>query len=158
MLKSNRTIIALIILTVASAFMTSCNRKTVYYHFEHTDFRGWNKADTLLYNIGAFRDSGTFECHIGARISNDYPYQSITLVVEQTIYPEQTTVEDTLVCNFTDSIGNILGNGLSIYQYEYHLHETVINANDSVVYKIWHNMRQEEIVGITDIGIELNMK
>lgn len=158
MLRNNKKAFVAIILTVASVLLTACNRNTIYSHFEHTDIDGWAKNDTLLYNIGNTYTGGIYDCSIGLRISNDYPFKSLTLIVRHTIWPQQESREDTICCRFTDNKGNISNKGLSLFQHQSELPAIRLNANDSITFSIRHYMRQEVIPGISDIGIEMKLR
>ena len=46
-------------ITVATT-MVSCNRNTVYDHYEHTPLTGWEKNDTLIFQMPAFAEGGEF--------------------------------------------------------------------------------------------------
>lgn len=158
MLRINKKAFGTIILTVASVLLTACNRNTIYSHFEHTDIDGWAKNDTLLYNIGYIYTGGVYDCNIGIRISNDYPFKSLTLIVRHTIWPSQENREDTICCKFIDDNGNISDKGLSLYQHKSELPAIRLNANDSITFSIRHYMRQEVIPGISDVGIEMKLR
>lgn len=79
----------------------------------------------------------------------------MTIIVEQTILPHGRPTKDTLVCRFADDDGNILGNGLSLYQYEYPIDNIKVYENDSLRIRIWHGMRKEAINGVADVGVAL---
>lgn len=75
----DRAIEALMVLTVATA-LVSCNRKTVYYHYEHTPIEGWEKNDTLTFNVSPMAVAGDYREHIGLRINGSYPFIVSTAV------------------------------------------------------------------------------
>lgn len=142
-------------LTVLLACM-GCNRKTVYYHYEHTPVSGWDRRDTLHFNIGPVEEGGEYRQEVGLRISSDYPYMGLNLIIEQTTAPNFSMRTDTLNCQLMDDDGTIKGHGLSYYQYDFQLPPLSLNKGDSLTVRIHHSMRRETLPGIADIGIKLS--
>lgn len=140
-----------IVLTVALAF-AGCNRKTIYHHYEHTPISGWDKNDTLTFTVKA-KQRAVIQRDIELRISGDYPFQRLNLIVEQTTYPNGIRRRDTLSCDLIDPQGNILGQGVSLYQYRFHMTDISLNEDDSLCIDIRHNMKREILPGIADVGV-----
>lgn len=144
-----------ILLTVATA-MTSCNRKTVYDKYEHTPLMGWEKNDTLKFDIPTFQTGGRLREDIGLRINDSYPFMGLCLIVEQTIHPSKVTKSDTINCRLYDHDGDVRGQGVSYYQYSIPLTMIDISDGDSVEIRIRHNMKREILPGISDIGVKIS--
>ena len=89
------------------------------------------------------------------RISGEYPFQRLNLVIEQTTYPAGISRRDTLNCDLIDPQGNIQGQGLSLYQYRFHMTDISLNEGDSLCVNIRHNMKRELLSGVTDVGLRL---
>ena len=90
-------------ITVAT-ILVSCNRKTVYDHYEHTPLTGWEKNDTLIYRMPVFDKGGDYSEILGMRISDNYPFTSICIIVDNTIIPKGnplnlSTQSDTITCS-----------------------------------------------------------
>ena len=94
MQKSKKTYI-LIFMTVALAFV-ACDRDTIYYHYESTPLDGWERNDTLFFQDIVVKASSNYKEEIGLRINDDFPFQSLFLVVEQEIRPQHLFRTDTL--------------------------------------------------------------
>ena len=77
-MQKNR-VIYILLTVVATLLSVSCNRKTVYDHYEHTPLTGWEKNDTLIYRMPVFQKSGTYSEELGLRISDTYPFTGQTL-------------------------------------------------------------------------------
>ena len=43
------------------------------------------------------------------------------------------------------------------YQYRFHLPDISLNEGDSLCFRIHHNMRREEMPGVSDVGLRLTM-
>jgi gliding motility-associated lipoprotein GldH len=82
----------------------------------------------------------------------------LTLVVEQEVWPSGLTRSDTLWCRLVDSDGNIQGEGISNFQYNFQLLNLRLNSSDSLRVTVRHNMKREILPGISDIGLTLTKK
>ncbi len=67
--------------------LSSCNRHTVYDHYSHTPIAGWEKNDTLVFDIPKLTAGGMYQQFLGLRINGAYPFMNLYLIVEQTIEP-----------------------------------------------------------------------
>lgn len=138
--------------------IASCNSHVVYSHYEHTPTSGWEKNDTLFFEIPPAKEAGVYEEVIGIRILNDFPFQKLTLVVDQMVYPEVENIHQNLECSLIDEQGVIMGHGISHIQYEFPLRELTLKEGDSLRVQIRHNMKREMMPSIADIGIKLIKK
>ncbi len=133
----------------------SCNRNTVFYRYEHTPVTGWEKDDTLIFYLKAAPDTGLYNEEIGLRTNGGYPFMGLTLIVDQTVLPIDTTYSDTINCQLVSPNGNVKGSGISNYQYRLNLTDIRLNEGDSLHIRIRHDMKREILPGITDIGVKI---
>ena len=134
----------------------SCNRSTAYYHYEHTPLDGWDKNDTVYFQVASL-DAGNYREELGLRIDDKYPFQALTLVVTHNILPSGYTLTDTVNCSLADKRGRMKGTGISRYQYNFHINTLNFREGDSLcVISVRHNMKREVMPGITDVGIRLD--
>ena len=89
------------------------------------------------------------------RITSDYPFTGLSLVVERKIYPSKDIRVDTLNCAIMDSKGNAEGKGVSYYQYDFPLSTLRLKEGDSLALIVRHAMKREILPGISDVGIML---
>ena len=134
----------------------ACQQSTVYNHYEHTPLAGWERNDTLIFHVGPIRYDDHYREEIGLRISGDYPFMGLNLVVEQRVIPSGDTRRDTLCCNLIDLQGNAKGRGISHYQYLFHLTTLPLHKDDQLYIAIRHDMKREILPGIADVGIKLS--
>ncbi len=154
MRKSSYTLlyyIGLVTLLVCS----SCDNKTTYSRYQHVSIAGWEKNDALSYDIPPMKQDGTFQKSIGVRISSDYPFMGLTLVIEQQLFPSMDCHYDTLTCNLIDNEGNAIGQGVTLYQYHFPIDTIVLHKGDSLSIRIRHDMKREILPGVADIGVML---
>lgn len=148
------------------SLLASCTGRKVYDHYEHTPLSGWDSVDDLTYDIPALTDSGRYVTTVGLRINTTYPFQALTLVVEQKVihkglptdkkkHYKSQTFSDTINCNLFDENGKIKGNGISYYQFRYRVSEMDLQQGDSLHVTIRHDMRREIMPGISDVGVSL---
>ena len=156
MRKNSRRLAGYMLLLVLG--MMSCNKNVVYSHYEHTPTAGWEKNDTLFLEIPPVNQSGVYEEVLGIRILNDFPFQKLTLVVDQMIYPKVQNIHEHFECSLIDEQGVIEGHGIGHIQYEFPLREITLEEGDSIRIGIRHNMKREVMPSIADIGIKVVRK
>lgn len=139
---------------LASLLMASCYSGTIYDKYNHTPLTGWEKNDTLSFEVPKLTEAGTYQPQLGLRINGAYPFMSLTLIVEQTVYPSKRVVTDTLDCKLINRKGISTGQGISYYQYNYPLHTLELASGDSLRIRVRHDMKREILPGISDIGIK----
>ncbi len=143
-------ILGAIALTVAS-----CSTDTVYDSYSHTPLTGWEKNDMLVFSVPKMNESGLYDQYVGLRMTNAFPFTSISLIIEQQVLPKGKVFADTVKCTITDIRGNFLGDGVSSYQYLVPFHSEMLAKGDSLRLKIRHNMKREILPGISDVGIKM---
>ena len=134
--------------------LSSCNKHVVYDKYNHTPISGWEKNDTLKFDI-QIAEGGFYQQNLGLRINGAYPFMSLCLIVEQTIYPSNKTIVDTLNCSLINKDGYAKGNGISYYQYNFNISHIELHKGDSIHVCIRHNMKREILPGISDVGFSL---
>lgn len=135
--------------------ITACTQKTVYHHYQHISAEGWERQDVMDFQIAPIKTSGNYQEEIGVRMQQNFPFTSMSVLVQQTIYPSMEYHYDTLECHFMDQQGRIMGNGISYYQYDFPLKTIALKEGDSLAVSIYHIMKRETLPGITDVGLKL---
>lgn len=136
----------------------ACTGNKVYDHYDHTPIAGWEKIDTLKFDVPPLAKSGVYATSMGLRINNAFPFISMTLIVEQTVLPANRTVIDTISCPLMDKNGRVKGKGICFYQYRFPVSIMALHENDSLHITVRHNMKREILPGVSDVGIELERK
>jgi gliding motility-associated lipoprotein GldH len=135
--------------------VAACNLNMVYSHYEHVPTKGWERNDTISFDVSPLEISGNYQEKVGLRITGEYPFMGLTLIVDQTAVKSGKNYRDTLNCKLIDHNGNVKGQGVSHYQYEFKLATIPLEAEDSLHITIRHDMKREMLPGITDIGVTL---
>lgn len=151
---SRRTL--LYILVGMAMMLTSCQEHVVYSHYESTPIKGWERNDTLSFDIPSIQKGGYYEEVLGLRINGEYPFMGLSLVVKQTVLPSQETRTDTLAYQLVDDMGHAKGKGINHYQYLTPLTTLKLNEGESLHVTIHHCMKREILPGILDVGLQLS--
>jgi gliding motility-associated lipoprotein GldH len=144
-------------LTVALT-LVGCNRKTIYSHYEHTSIDGWENNDTLAFTVENIQSDGIYSEEVGLRINSVFPFTGLTLIVQQQTMSNGKERSDTLHARLISQDGTIQGQGISYFQYNFHLADLRLKASDTLHVKIHHGMKREVLPGISDLGLILTKK
>ena len=141
-----------IIITICVAI--GCNDKTMYYSYTPTPSTGWEKNDTLQFNIPVNDSLVLLYLNTEVRSSNTYPYRDLWLEVRHNLKGSDTWQVDTLQFVLADEEGKRTDQSWScFYQKSKHLNPIFVKDTGTYVVKINHAMYDNNIKGIHDIGI-----
>lgn len=148
------TLYLLFALAAISTFV-SCGENYVYDHYRSVSVGGWNRADTLDFNVGKI-PAGTYELLVGFRATSEYPYKELGIDVSYSTSPSSKPVHKRVKCVVFDDDGRLLGkNGISSNDFLYNVGTLTVGRSDSIVVSIAHAMNQEIMPGLTQIGLQL---
>jgi len=153
---NRHTLLYIYIVMCMGMALVSCNNRVVFSHYESTPVRGWERNDTLSFNVEPMQETNLYAEEIGVRIKGDYPFKGLSLIVEQTVQPSNATIIDTLNCDLIDDLGHVHGKGITHYQYLFPLTTLKLNKGESLHVAIRHCMKREILPGITDVGLTLS--
>ena len=149
------TRLKVILTATALLLLTACESGMVFDRYGHVSERGWSKQDAVELSIPPLREGGVYEVRIGVRSTDDYPYRNISIIVQRQTFPSKAIHCDTVECKLTDDNGIRTGSGFINYQNAYDVALDHYNAGDSIHFVMKQNMRNEQIEGITDVGVSL---
>ena len=155
MANSKHTLLYIIALALFCVLATACDQKTAYYHYEHTPLSGWDKNDTLTFVIGPVSASDRYMEELGLRISGEYPFMGLDLIIEQRNKSKQLLRVDTLACNLVNEHGRVKGRGVSQFQYTFPLAAMDLQEDEQLYVKVRHDMKRDILPGISDIGLRV---
>ncbi|MBF1442604.1 MAG: gliding motility lipoprotein GldH [Prevotella pallens] len=141
--------------------LVACNDSRVYDKYQSLSIDGWGRTDTVTFNVPR-QEEGIYNMDLGMRVFQNYPYKSITLIVERTVirtqHKKQTSqsYQDTVVCNVIDNEGRLVGKrGITTSAIEQRIGIFPLQRNDSLKVSVYHIMSKELLPGISDIGIQI---
>ena len=91
----------------------------VYDKYQHTPISGWEKNDTLKFEVPKMNTNGVFACKSRIRINSSFPFMGLTFIVDQTVYPSHITKSDTLNCQLIDKNGKNKGLGIQLLPIQF---------------------------------------
>ena len=144
-----------LIIAVSIIILSSCHLRTVYYQYHSTPVQGWEKNDTLLFDVPPMAEAGNYHSILGLRISKAFPFTDLYLVVEQTVLPSMTSICDTVKCNIANEDGRLKTHGVSYYQYQFPITDIKLMKGDSIHISVRHCMKRDILPGVSDIGIRI---
>ena len=136
--------------------MASCDRQTVYHHFEHVPDNEWEKIDTLKFEIGPVIETGTYHEAVELRINEQFPFLGMNITVEQTIKPRGIILSQHKDCELINTDGSHKGSGISFFQSQFPLDDIDLQQGDTLCISVFHSMKRDIMPGISDIGIRLS--
>ena len=156
-----KKLIYFILVLLIATFATSCNNSTIFDQYAHTPIAGWEKNDTLSFEIPPLLEGGHYQENLGVRLTGAYPFMGLTLIVEQTIYHNKKKMvaeckTDTVNCQFVDANGNNKGQGISYSQYKFPINLYDLHQGDSIHIAIRHDMKREILPGVSDVGVKIS--
>ena len=161
-MEKMKRLINFIFLMVAAFVLASCFQRTVYDEYAHTPIAGWEKNDTLSFDIPPILTTGYYQENLGLRITGAYPFTGLTLIVNQTIYPankheDRIEKADTVLCQLIGKDGSSSRQGISYYQYNFPINMYKMNQGDSIHITVRHDMKREILPGVSDIGVKVEL-
>lgn len=138
--------------------LSACQDARVYDHYEHTSAEEWECGDTLFFDVPQ-QQGGEFALDVGLRTTAAFPYRSLTLVVETSVFPSGETQRKRIWCtvhNEAESTGK--QNGLSIAETMHRVGTLSLKQGDSLHVAIHHDMQREDLPGISEVGLRLSRK
>lgn len=157
--------------------------RPVAYAYVPTPVDGWETGDTLHFTVDSLPRTAPYNVAVGLRTSaaQPFPYRSLWLVVRErwtvpALYDQMADSAllmrlhavraadstawhfehtDTVQLRLTDAEGDVVGEGISRFQYVFTLHTHVLPRGARADVSIFHLMRRDMLPGITDVGIML---
>lgn len=155
-LKNRNFYLKGIILLFVTSTLIACDKQTVYHSFQSIPTEGWQRKDTLFFNVDVPDSFTYYKLSVEVRNRNDYPYQNINLSISCNDSAANPLPADTLQLILANKDGRWKGTGWgSLYQLEFSAGGVQISKPGSYHFKIAHTLPDEVLRGINDIGIKL---
>ena len=146
---------SLILLFIASLY-TACDEQTVYHSFQSLPTEGWQRNDTLFFNVSVADSATLYNVSVEVRNRNNYPYQNLPLLIYYDSPEVPNIKRDTLELRLADNAGIWLGDGWGgLYQSTLPAGFIRIGKAGEYRFKIIHLLPDEVLPGINDVGIKL---
>ena len=144
---------------IVAIVMVACNSDIVYDGSVRVANPTWHADSVARFEITIEDTTSDYQSGILIRNSGDYAYQNLWLFITE-IAPDSTITCDTIQYFLADNYGRWLGSGIgSLYTNIYYYKEDLHYSKEGVyTYEIRQGMRDEELKGITNIGMQILIK
>lgn len=144
---------------IVAIVMIACNSDIMYDGSVRVANPTWHADSVARFEITIEDTTSDYQSGILIRNSGDYAYQNLWLFITE-IAPDSTITCDTIQYFLADNYGRWLGSGIgSLYTNIYYYKEDLHYSQEGVyTYKIRQGMRDEELKGITNIGMQILIK
>lgn len=146
-LKSKHSLLVIILL------LTACRQEVFFHHTAPIAMERWDRQDTIAFEIPPAPQDGVYDLSFEARVLNDFAYRNMWIVVEQDFQNPEVHTSDTLFVLLTDTLGNLVGDGLTLKQYRTKVSSTQFRKGQSGTIRLHHIMQDVELGRISDVGI-----
>lgn len=147
--------------------LTACIGGIACEHYQEVPPTGMDRRDTLMLCNDTIGETGIYNTVISVRTDNTYPYTNISLGVEQKVFPAKAAEGDSIIrkpwrryrtveCSVVGDNGKRAGSGIIYKVSEMQAFVDTLHSGDSVVVRVFHNMRRETMPGITHIGVKIS--
>ena len=143
-------------LTLGLVFFNSCGDFPVYNSSIEIEPDGWSIDNPASFEWDIVDLDLKYDALIDIRHNSDYPYSNLYLFLELT-RPNGHQKLDTLECKLADERGRWYGSGIGdIIDHRVSFKENFeFPIHGKYRLKIEHGMRQDPLVGVTDIGLRI---
>ncbi|MBQ9561782.1 MAG: gliding motility lipoprotein GldH [Prevotella sp.] len=145
-------------LFIAVLLLAACSTDTVYHHFESTSDEGWDKEDTLTMQTDEMQETGTYELTLDVRTTEEYPYQDLSLMVEETLLTSKAKRLYPVTLQIATRQGERNEEGLAYSEFRRELSKQYIRKGEKIRFRIYHKMRRLVLPGVKDVGIKLKVE
>ena len=141
---------------LVGVLFVACNSDVVYDDSVRVANPMWHADSVARFEIVIKDTTLDYQSGILIRNSGDYAYQNLWLFVTE-IAPDSTITCDTIEYYLADNYGRWLGSGIgSLYTNIYYYKEELHYSQEGVYkYEIRQGMREDELRGITNVGIQI---
>ena len=146
--------VKIVCLMLVSMVWNSCMDHIVYHSYHHFPKEGWSKSDTITLHlhIADYVPSNTKITFL-IRNQSSYPYQDFNAMVFHNMPDSVRWRSYKLNFILADKDGRWNGDGWGgLYQSSVSLGNTYVSSGN-YTFKVVHHMKDEQLLGINDIGI-----
>lgn len=146
-------------LTLASfaLLQVGCDNKTIYSENKGVENNVWKSGSKLVYEFEVSDTVNLYSFFLNVRHTTDYKYSNLYLFIS-TKLPDGQTGLDTLELVLADKEGKWFGKGIGKLRDLQVLLKRAVRLPQAGKYRfiIEQAMREEELEGISDLGIQIS--
>lgn len=136
--------------------LSSCDRNRYFEQNIEIDGETWSFEKTNDFVVHVDDTVSSFNFYLNLRNTNDYPFANLYVFIETT-FPDSLIAKDTIELQLADLQGKWIGTGNGKYKYNNFILRERMRFVQKGDYKfgIKHGMREDELIGISDVGVRL---
>ena len=139
---------------IALTLLISCrSQRTLLHEFAAIDGEEWNIIDSLHFEIDSVTTGGNCETTLEFRTNANYPYRNISILMTQSLRNKNKDITKTLAYDIVDESGKNNGEGITYLTHRIPFCTMEIQEGDTVDIFIRHNMQDNILPGIADVGV-----
>lgn len=144
------------VVAMVLTLLCGCRDGRFYDHYEPVCDDGWGRNDTVRFAIPR-QAKGDYRVNLGLRINHRYPYRDLSLIVCYKTLPSGHTVSDTVLLHLINEKGQPAGPmGITSAAISRQIKALRLQDGDSLYVTVHHNMRNDQLTGIIDVGLQLS--
>ncbi|MFA6923241.1 MAG: gliding motility lipoprotein GldH [Bacteroidales bacterium] len=146
----------LFLISIALFLFYSCDKNRVFEDIKEIPEGNWNRKNKISFEINITDTTSLNNIYFNIRNKGSYAYRNIYIFLN-TIYPDNKSSIDTFVCILANEKGRWLGKGIGDLWFNRMLFKKnlVFPKKGKYIFKFEQAMRNEDLLGITDIGIRI---
>ena len=148
--------IAVVVVLFLTFFIASCDRNCAYERNDTIENEKWNLEKAFNHQFEIKDSMQWYNMYINIRNTTDYKNSNLFLFVTTT-FPKGQKAKDTLECALANPQGKWYGKGNGRLKECKILFKPKFRFSQNGKYniEIKHGMREQDVMGISDIGIRL---
>ena len=150
-----RTWLRAIAMLLWTMLLCNCFNDTVSLQYKHLGQEGWDRSDTLVFDLPEVKAGGEFLPSVLIRTDNLFPYYKLWLCYELELECPKLVLRDTMCVEFASQDVGIVTNGLIVRKYVQDSRSVRLTAGQRGRIRIYHLMMQEVMPGILEVGPEV---
>ena len=146
----------ILILLFLSVLMSACKEKDgMYLQFRGIEEAKWNQSKSYDFAVDMTDTLSRYDVFLEIRNNESYSFRNLWLFVNLKT-PEGQTRRDTVNCELADPYGKWYGKGGSLHTLSLPFEQNVqFRIPGTYLYSIRQGMREDELKGISDIGLRV---
>ncbi len=153
-MNSHKIASLLILFVSILSLLISCIDQDILLHeYSAIDNEEWNINDSLHFEVDSVMHSGKYETTLELRTNAKYPYRNISIVMTQSLRNGNNIISKTLNYDIVDAQGNKNGEGITYLTHRIPFCTMDLQNGDTIDITIKHNMQDNILPGITDVGV-----
>lgn len=138
---------------------TGCNHGRVYHSYQPVGPDGWDRTDTLVFQLPHIPDSmAMLDLSLCLRIFPQLWWRQVAVGVEYRLSRPDTLFRDTVLVTLSDSAGSRSLARNPLLQYRHPMASFSADRLQGARLRVFHLMRSETLPRVSDVGIRVERR